>query len=287
MKPKKSIFGAGTVVSIFIVVILISSAIAVPAFNIAGNPGIETNDENNPEIETNDEKKLDVFTPPEYYDITIWKLQPASYEEEVIRVSYEEAMEIKAAYEQIESNNNDLIEQAKQKNAVLRNYGVLSSDDTFENYEKEFNKWTESQNMNQLWEIVDFFLKIFKVLDWGYGFCLVFFGLITGYLHGPFDEDDSICIGIPIPYTAFLWHSIFGQGPAEGACMSFFIGMFSTLFMGLCQYIQETTAGVLLGFLSGFGYISYLPFILNIENEGRFDFNVFCMTGAMTDRIYA
>jgi hypothetical protein len=276
MKPKKSIFGAGTVVSIFIVAILISSAIAVPVFNNDNTTGIESTG-----IETNDEKELDVFTPPDYYDITIWKIRPTSYEEEVKRVSYDEAMEIKAAYEQIESSNDDFLEQSKQKNAVLRNYGVLSSDDTLENYEKEFSEWKKTQNMNQLWEIVDFFLKIFEFLDvWGVDVCLVFFGCITGYLHGPFDEDNSICIGIPIPYTALVYHSIFGQGPAEGTSISF-LGMFSTLLLGMCHYVEETTAEVLLGLISGFGYISYLPFLLNMDNEGRFDFTVFCMCGGM------
>ena len=77
---------------------------------------------------------------PEGYDITIWKIHPTRESEiEVKHVSYDVAMDIKAKYEQIENSGYNLRKQMKEKNEVLQSYGFLSSDDTLENYEKEFN----------------------------------------------------------------------------------------------------------------------------------------------------
>jgi len=214
-------------------------------------------------------------THPEYYDITIWKLQPTDYEEETKRVSYDEAMEIKAAYEQIESSTDDFVEQTKQKNAVLRNYGVLSSDDTYENYEKEFSEWIKIQNKLKLLTIVNLFLQ--KFIDIERSTCISLMGLIVGYVHGPLV---GLCFGTPVPGTMFLLQCFMGQGPAEVIATSWLV--FPLPFY---WYYSETDAStpVVAWMFIGIGYATYLPFILNMNKEGRFDFAMFNIMGMVTD----
>jgi hypothetical protein len=230
-------------------------------------------------IESNYEKEPDVFTHPEYYDITVWKIQPTSYEEEVIRVSYDDAMEIKASYEQIESSIENPLDRVKQKNAVLRNYGVLSSDDTLENYEKEFNKWTETQNMNKLWKIANLFFQKLKNLDIPIGEqCAAMLGMIAGYFHGPLEG--CINMGIPLPMTAFICNYAVGQGPAEGISTMFFI----LPIFPVCYFLEETTDDVEIVLALGIGYVTYLPFLFNMNAEGRFEFVAGCTFGCMANQ---
>jgi hypothetical protein len=264
-------FGIGTVFSILVVAILISPAIADSALSIDDNPEIESNYENEPNVFTHSE-----YTHPDYYDITVWRFRFTSYEEEVIRVSYDEAMEIKAAYEQIESNNNDLIEQAKQKNAVLRNYGVLSSDDTLENYEKEFKKFEKTQPIT-----IPLLRKIMEKMlnDLGYNWPLMdedmafaCLGFLIGYLHG-----HVMGFNFGIPGIAGIQLAL-GFSPSEGLGCVF--GAFP------CSRFTRDEPGygiiVMIGF--GVGFMTYLPFFFNLHSfpdTGRFDICVASCLGLM------
>ena len=263
---KKSMLMKGMVIGVIMMLIGITT---IPAFglNLVNNNLIMDKSVNN----------ISGDAHPEYYNITIWRLHGRSYEREVKQVSYEEAMEIKEAYEQIESDTDDLTEKAEQKNAVLRRYGVLSQDDTLENYQKEFEEKTDNKNKILALKLLKQFQlkKIPMPQDIRISVAGLFLMTLNGPVHG-------INIGLPGLYTVDEWpfiriawmpivHFAFGFCPAEGLTT---VALFPFLF----EWLDPDYRVFFVVFL-GMGVITYLPFILKWNREGEFQIGLFTVLG--------
>ena len=210
---------------------------------------------------------------PMYYDITIWRLRLGGYEEEVKRVSYEEAMQIKAEYETIENNGGNLLNQAKQKNTVLRDHGVLSADDTLELYEEKFVECMKTQDKTLLQKLIRYVLSKYLLPS---GFAAVAWsGFLIGYLHGPMS---GMTVGIPLPATGLVYHEATGHGPAAGVATFDLLFPFP-LVWNFVEPNPKTEIDVMM--VGAMGLVSYLPFIKSWNDDGRFEVAVFTIYGHM------
>jgi hypothetical protein len=93
---------------------------------------------------------------PEYYEVIRYNMRGFAYDKETIRVSYEDAMAIKDAFEGIDSSLDD--DKIERKNEVLRRHNLLPEETNYQYSKPSIN------NVNRVLKKQDTLENLFILL---------------------------------------------------------------------------------------------------------------------------